>query len=594
VASSGEDPRIPWASVDVTLKSLRVGLALLPLALSRPGILTAQSVDSLPVACKGQIITRIEVHTRPPFELSGSKVQQRLARRITQLHATTNPDIIRRFLALEPGEPCTELRRSESERILRAQPFLAEASVRAFAEDSGMVWISVQTVDEISLIVNGGAASKAPYLRGFRIGEANLMGEAMSLSADWRYNPDFPDAYGVRFTDYQLGGRPYQLRLDASRRELGNDWGFDASHPFLTDLQRVSWRTTAASRSGYNRFRRLDGSSLLFPFRREYGDIGGVGRIGRPGRIVLLGASLSYEHTLPGLTPVILMQPGQHFEPRSDPFLTGRFQPHRVTRLNALFGLRDVSFMQVTGFESLDGYQDMRKGVEIATLIGNGIEILGGQENDMFVSGDLYTGFGTPRAFGGLEVRAEGRRPEGGHEWDGLLASGRAAVYLKPAEHNTILADVEWSAGWRERVPFQLTFSDRDGGPLGYRTSALAGARRMVTRIEDRIYVGQLKQFATIGVAPFVNTGELWAGDAPFGTTTGVKFSTGISLLASVPPKSQRLFRLDVAFPINPEFGAKWQVRLTSQNFTRMFWKEPNDVARNREHAVPTSIFNWP
>ena len=566
----------------------------MPLALARPAILTAQSVEPLPVACKGQIISRIEVHTRPPFDLSGSKVQQRLARRLTDLHATTNPDIIGRFLALAPGEPCTELRRSESERILRAQPFLASALVLAYPDENGMVSISVETVDEISLIVTGSGSSRSPYVRGFRFGEENLMGEAMSLSADWRYNPDFPDVFGVRFADYQLAGHPYQLHLDASRRELGNDWGFDASHPFFTDLQRVSWRMTAASRTGYTRFRRLDGTSLLLPFGREYGDIGGVGRIGRPGRILLVGASISYEHELPGLTPVIVMQSPNHFEPMPDPELSGRFQTHRVTRINALFGLRDVSFMQVTGFESLDGYQDMRKGVEIATLIGNGVEILGGTENDFFVSGDVYGGFGTPRAFGGIEVRAEGRRPEGRTEWDGLLASGRAAIYLKPSDRNTILADAEWSAGWRERVPFQLTFADRDGGPLGYRSSYLAGGRRIVTRLEDRIFLGRLKQFTSVGLAPFINTGELWVGDAPFGSTTGVKFSTGISLLASVPPKSQRLWRLDLAFPIHPGFGAKWQLRITSQNFTRMFWKEPNDIARNRERAVPTNIFNWP
>lgn len=581
-------------SVDVTLRSLRVGLLVLSLALARPAILTAQSLGVLPVACKGQIISRIEVHTRPPFEIAGSKVQQRLARRVTQLHATTNPEIIRHFLALEPGEPCTELRRSESERILRAQPYLAGASVVAFPDENGTVSISVQTVDEVSLILGGGGSSRSPYLRGFRLGEANLMGEAMSLSGDWRYNADFPDAFTMRFTDYQLAGRPYQLHLDVARRERGPDWGVEASHPFLTDLQRVSWRTTAGSRDGYIRFRRLDGTSLFLPFGREYGDIGGVGRIGRPGRIALIGASLSYERELPGPTPLAMMELTKHFEPAPGTPLAGRYESHRTTRINALFGVRDVSFMQVSGFESLDGFQDMRTGVEVATLIGNGIEALGGTEHDVFVSSDVYAGFGTPKAFGGIEVRAEGRKPEGGAEWDGLLASSRAAVYLKPAERNTILADVEWSAGWRQRIPFQLSFAEKDGGPFGYRGSALAGGRRLVTRLEDRIYLGRLSQYASIGFAPFMNTGELWAGDAPFGSTTGMKFSTGISLLASIPQKSQRLWRLDLAFPIQPEYGAKWQLRLTSYNFTRMFWKEPNDVARNRERAIPTSIFNWP
>jgi hypothetical protein len=91
-----------------------------------------------------------------------------------------------------------------------------------------------------------------------------------------------------------------------------------------------------------------------------------------------------------------------------------------------------------------------------------------------------------------------------------------------------------------------------------------------------------------------VNTGELWEGDAPFGSSTGVKYSAGFSVLASVPPKSQSLWRLDIVFPINPSHGAKWSARITTHNFTRMFWKEPPDVARNRERAIPTSIFNWP
>jgi hypothetical protein len=593
MTSSAGESDILSVSVDDTLRFLGIGLPALALALMRPATLSAQSLEEEAVPCKGQIISRIEVHTRPPFEIWGSKLQQRLARQVTQFHATTNPEIIQRFLALKPGEACTELRRSESERILRAQPYLADASVVAFPDENGMVSISVLTVDEISLILGGGGSSRSPYLRGFRLGEANLMGEAMSLIGDWRYNSDFPDAVTVRFADYQLFGRPYLLRVDAARRERGGDWGVEASHPFLTDLQRVSWRTTAASRDGYTRFRLLDGTSLFLPLSRSYGDAGGVVRVGRPGRVALIGASLSYEREMPGITAV-LVDTTRHLQPAPATPLSNRYASHRIARMNALFGVRDVSFLQVSGFESLDGFQDVRKGLEIATLIGRGVGALGAGEQDTFLSADLYTGFGTGEAFGAVEILAEGRKAQKVAVWDGLLASGRAATYLKPAPRHTIVADVEFSGGWRQRIPFQLALADKDGGPLGYRRSALAGGRRVVTRVVDRIFLGRLKQFASVGVAPFVNTGQLWAGDAPFGSTTGVKTSVGISLLASVPPRSQRLWRLDLAVPINPDYGAKWTIRLVSVNFTRVFWKEPGDVARNRERAVPTSIFNWP
>jgi hypothetical protein len=592
VESSGRESEILCVRVDDTLRTPIVLIAF-AVTLVFPLQLNGQSLEPLPVACKGQTISRIEVHTRPPFEIVGSKVQQRLARQVTSLHATTAPGIIESFLALEPGEPCTELRRTESQRILRAQPYLADASVLAFPDEHGTVSISVVTVDEVSLLLGGGGSSQPPYARGFRIGEANLMGQAISLSADWRYNADFPDAFVVRLADYQVLGKPYQLHADFGRRERGEDWGAELSHPFLTDLQRVSWRTTAGSRDGYARFRRTDEPSLFLPFARAYGDLGGVVRIGPPGRLALVGASGSWEREMPGGMPFVLL-PTRVFERIEGTPLSGRYTSHRTTRINALFGLRNIRFMQVSGFESLDGFQDVRNGFEIGTLVGRGIEAFGGGGHDMFVSSDLYAGYGTPSAFGGFEVLAEGKMPEDQDEWDGILASSRAVVYLKPKPRHTVVADAEWSAGWRQRIPFQLSLADKNGGPLGYGRSTLAGGRRLVTRVEDRIFLGRLKQFASVGVAPFVNTGQLWEGDAPFGTSTGVKYSAGLAVLASVPPKSQSMWRLDIVFPINPSHGAKWSARISTRDFTRMFWKEPADIARNRERAIPTSIFNWP
>ena len=97
-----------------------------------------------------------------------------------------------------------------------------------------------------------------------------------------------------------------------------------------------------------------------------------------------------------------------------------------------------------------------------------------------------------------------------------------------------------------------------------------------------------------IGVAPFVDVGKLWGGDVPFGVTTPLNTSVGLSLLASVPPKSQRMWRFDLMFPLNRDSGAKFKVRLFSRDFTSLWWKEPGDVSRNRERSIPTSVFNWP
>jgi hypothetical protein len=544
------------------------------------------------VTCKGQRVSRIEVYARPPFEVRGSKVQQRLARQLAEVHRTTNPNIIRRFLVLREGEPCTELRRTESERILRAQPYLADASILAFPDEDGGVGIAVYTVDEVSLLAGGGATSKSPYVRAIRLGEENLMGEAVTLVGTWVHSPDFRDTWSVRMIEYQLLGRPYQLSIEAIRNEIGSEWSAQASHPFLTDLQRYSWRTTAGNRDGYRFFRQPNSQTVALPLRRTYADVGAVARVGRPGRIGLIGLSMSYERELPGILPFML-RPGM-LEPDTTREPMQQYESHRNTRLNALLGARFVDYLQVTGFESLDGIQDVRRGLELSTLFGRGIGVGAAREQDRFVSGDLYVGFGSALAFGAVDVIAEGRRPPGLRGWDGVLASGRAALYVKPIARHTLLGSLEWSAGWRQRFPFQVTLYDKEGGPKGYAKSWAGGGRRVVTRVEDRIYLGRLKQFASVGIAPFVNSGQIWAGDAPFGVDTKNAWSAGLSLMVATPPRSQRIWRLDLAYPFDRSTGAKPMFRFSARNFTRVFWKEPGDVARNRERAVPISIFNWP
>ena len=574
------------------MKSLGLGLLILPAAVAPAAIAHGQSLTGTSVACKGQMISRIDVSARPPFEVKGRGFQRKLARQLTDLHSTTNPDVITRFLALKPGTACSELRRQESERILRAQPYLADATVTAFPDDLGGVYLSVVTVDEISLILGAGGSGANPYVRNLRLGEDNLLGEAISVLGQWRYSENFRDTYTARVIDYQFLGRPWQFLAEGARNELGGSWGVEMSHPFLTDLQRVSWRSTAGSREDYRYFRRPDERPAALMLQRNYADVGGVVRIGPPGKLALVGASVSYEDEIPEDRPIFVRE-GSTI-PDTSTALIDRYDRHSVTRINALAGLRDVKYMRVNGFESLDGSQDVRKGFEIATVLGRGVNIFGGMERDIFASANVYAGAGSPIAFAAIEGTIEGRRNQNSHRWDGVLGSGRFATYLKAAPRHTVLTSFEWSGGWKQRIPFQLTLADREGGPRGYRDSWLSGGRRAVLRIEDRIFVGYAKQFASVGVAPFVDMAKLWRGDVPFGVNSDVNAALGLSILASVPRRSQRMWRLDIAFPLDRSSGAQLKVSLVNRDFTRTFWREPNDVRRNRERSIPTSVFNWP
>ncbi|CAA9321694.1 MAG: hypothetical protein AVDCRST_MAG11-2039, partial [uncultured Gemmatimonadaceae bacterium] len=267
-------------------------------------------VDSVRSArfCRGQRITRIDiVPAAPTFP--------RLFRRVPVLrdvdalpHRTTRPEIVQNFLAVREGEPCTELRRSESERILRAQPFIASARVFAFPDTGGGVRLLVETRDELSNVVGLALEGARPTV--VRFGDGNLGGLGVHASALWREGFAYRDGYGARVVANQVMNRPYQLGAEYLRRPIGERQTVELSHPFLTDLQRVAWRATAGTidqRFGFTRDG-VDPSSVITS--RQYWDAGGVVRLGAPGRLSLFGASVSRETAFNDSLPSIYTRVG--------------------------------------------------------------------------------------------------------------------------------------------------------------------------------------------------------------------------------------------------------------------------------------------
>ncbi|GAC1647765.1 MAG: hypothetical protein NVS4B3_02340 [Gemmatimonadaceae bacterium] len=545
------------------------------------------------VVCHGQSISDVIVRADAPSVAGLARYPY--AGRVARLaHTVTRQAVIRRFVLLEEGDRCSELRRAESERILRAQPYLADARVVPFDDGRGGVIIEIYTVDEISLLLDAGITSQSPNVSRLGLGSRNLAGEAIEAQLQWRAGDGFRDRYTARLVDYQLFHRPYTLFAEGDRAELGGRWAAAASHPFYTDLQRVAWRVATGVDHGYFAFSRPLIDSSAVGITRRYIDAGGIVRIGEPGRLSLFGTSVTRIHFDPEQAGVLIGR-GRLY-PDTSRILLGRYRPHQSTRLNALWGVRNIVFMPVEGFDALAGAQDVRTGFQLGTILGRSNAILGSGDNDIFLLGEVYGGIGSPTSFAAFQVQGEGRQNYRTNEWDDVIASGRVAAYLRPTRRNSAILAAEFGGGWQQRGPFQLGLGDERGGVRGFSASRAAGGQRGVVRIEDRVYLGRLRALADVGVGAFVDGGKVWAGDVAFGATTPASIGAGISLLAAVPPRSRKLWRLDIALPLaggDPDARGV-TIRVSSTDATRVFWREPDDVATGRERAAPTSIFNWP
>ncbi len=542
------------------------------------------------IPCDGKTVTSIVITADDPSFLAVPAPLRQLARAVGLAHTTSTAKTIASFLLLEIGRPCTERQRAESERILRLQPFLATATLRTVADTAGGVRVEVATTDEIPTVFD-------PRVRGrglseLRVGNSNVSGQGLYLATSMERGFGYRDGFGVYAVAHQVIGQPYMLAATIKRSPLGGELAFALGHAFLTDLQRAAWHVGIGNVDRYETFVVPEGDALSLDVRRKFADIGGVRRLGVGRHIAFLGALLTHEDVVSGNGFVVISDSG--LVPKGRVTLTDSGVSYRNSRVNGVAGVRALSFMPVQGFDALSAVQDVATGVQFGALAGGTIPGSGTTDDDFFVSTDLYAGVGSATSFSAVRIETEARNDRRTDAWNSFVGSGRLAWYLKPAAAHVMIASAEFAGAWRERVPFQLALGDQQGGVRGYVASRDAGAVRGVARVEERwSFGGGLTKRDALGLATFVDAGRVWAGGAPFGVNSRTKVGIGIGLLAAIPPQSQRLWRLDVALPVTPDPNARWEVRLTGV-WTRAFWREPDDVARSRAGAAPSTIFTWP
>jgi hypothetical protein len=516
------------------------------------------------------------------------RVWRQIARSLGLHHSTTREAVVRRFVTLEVGRPCTEFRRAESERLLRAQPYLASAHVRTVADAGGGVRVEVETVDEVPAVFD--ARLRHGQLAAFTAGNENIFGLGVHTEARLERGFAYRHGFGGMLTHYHFLSRPYTLRLDGQRDPIGGHWAVGLGHPYLTDLQRIAWHTGFQSSHKFSALTRGGDDFVALGVRREMWDVGGVIRLGPPGQLWLLGGVVTGERTTPAASPVRITRDSM-FD-TAVPASRLPYAARRSTRLNVVTGLRALSFVPAQGLDALTATQDIARGVQVGLIAGHGLPSLG--DDDLFVAGNVFAGLGRAASYFGVQVDGEARYDNVTKQWDGVVGSGRAAWYLKPAAPWTTIASVEAAGGWRVRVPFHLRLDDRQGGIRADVDNSYLGTSRIVGRLEQRWIGGSISGRGDLGLAGFVEVGRLWKGDAPFGSDIPQQTAVGISLLGALPAGAQRLARIDVAVPISGPANRIVEFRFSIADWTRAFWREPSEVARVRAGAVLTDIFSWP
>ena len=504
-------------------------------------------------------------------------------------HATTTPGVVAAFLSLAPGKACTERRRAESERVLRAQPFLSDAAVRVSRDTGGTVAVVVSTTDEVPVLVTARFRGIAP--ESFSLGNENLGGQALRVVARVERGRSYQTALGLGVEQDVLFGHPFRLVLNADRFQIGEREAVEVEHPFFTDLQRVSWHAGYFSGTDVHGFERPNRDPLALRIDDRAWDVSSLVRIFGTQTVGLLGGAVTGRRVDPGASGILVTDSGLRAD--SGTALRGRYSPFRAVRVGILGGVRRVSFTPVSGFEALVGSQDVMSGTAVGVFAARAVPRYG--EEDYLLSSALYAGKATSRFLVGTLTLVEGARAVSGGAWSGVIGSNHSTLFWGRAPGAVLVLMNEFSGGYQSRLPLQVSFADRDGGLIGYHYSGLAGARRNVAHGEVRWSGESMVRRADVGLAAFSEVGTLWAGDAPYGVNA-TRASVGFSVLAAYPSRAKRLYRADVAFPLTRSGAGsgRIEVRFSSLDRTQSFATEPRDVSVARTGTEPSRLFAWP
>lgn len=550
-----------------------------------------------PDGCPGGTIRAVAVERQsiyyPDEDDSDGRFRRLVHTVANRLHHRTREGFVRGELLFGPGDCLDPFLVSESARILRSYPFIAEADARIEGDS-----VVVETQDEWTFKLN-----VLPKVRGgfgfarAEVAEESFWGTGTRLAFFWREQDEQQDVGGEVRTRRLVGTRA-DARISVGRTRTGRFFEESLTYPFVGEVGRFAFRESFSRRESLFPYGAPEGApfthaSLPMATRRASATL--AARLGEPGDLTVLGAGVSWrEVSFADFPAGVEVVPDLDFGVRepADSATIAAMRPQVVPRdaVRALFlaGKRKIRFVARRGLDAVRGRQDVRTGAQLllaaGTTLGKPFRRDGGPAGEAWDGADapadrpgtsvapsapgrafrevagrlsLFAGAAGPTWVLNAEFAAEAARLVGKDAPSGyrdVLGEFEAHLYWQPTggPGHTLVANLSGAGGWNRSLPFQLTLGSPGGGMRGIEQEAFPGGRRLVLNLEDRIALdGPFRDVFDLGLTLFLDAGAGWQGDVPFGADSGLRAAAGAGIRMGFPPGSRNAYGLDVAVPLH-------------------------------------------
>jgi outer membrane protein assembly factor BamA len=457
------------------------------------------------------------------------------------VHIQTRDDFLRKQLLFQEGDPLDPAKLAETERNLRALPFIKSASVTASPPEDGVVTVHVLTQDTWSLQFGGSYGSSGGVTTyGAQIQENNFLGEGDVLGLSYDKGTvrttrivQFQDPY--LFRPFWTGQLLYGDNSDGQQAMVG------LARPFFS--YTAPWSTAL----------------LLEKLRQQdYDYLNGyqVSTYSQLHREQLY----SYGHALEATTAHALRLTGG-YNVLDDDFTTITGQPAPVVPENRQFhyiflGLQTIgnNFLTLNYVNRDSRYEDFNLASGASFKVAVSPILLGAPHNSEFLSADFSGGFSFgPHSFLQADLSGETRFNGGPENSIVSLFLGYANVVTDARYPRTFVARIQFDHGWDLDKDLQFA-ADGITGMRGYHLHAMTGNKRLILNLEERFSSGkEILQLITPGAAVFVDTGTALPEFEQL-QFSRMRVDAGVGLrFAIARAASAATLRLDFAYAFVPD-----------------------------------------
>jgi len=524
----------PAVVADAPADSGKLAVTATPAAMLTPAALEMSRAE----------IGEILINNDNVFDLEDPDEDKALYRFANRIHMTTRSDVIAEQLLFQPGDRFSSQSLAESERLLRENRYLQDATIRPVRLEDGTVDIEVETSDswtlvpKLSLSRSGGTNSGT-----IGVQEMNLLGTGIGVELEYKSDVDRDSAL-VAFTDRNLFGSRYSLNALLANNS-------DGSTQFL-ELEKPFYSLDSRNAKGFSYYKD-DEIEFYYNLGEKLGDY----RHQASEQEFLLGWSKGlHDGWTRRYTTGVAFDVDRFSAVANDEYPAVPI-PEDRTLYYPFFGIEVLEdrYEKVTNSDQMNRTEDRFLGTRLSARLGVATETLGSDRNALIYNATAQKGFGSFESKTLLlSASLDGRLADSGSQNVTLDMSAR--YYWRQSEHRLLYLMLTGTLGDNLDLDQYLLIGG-DSGLRGYPLRYQTGNKRALFSIEQRFFTDWYPfHLFNIGAAVFADVGRAW-GEAPLTTSDNPWLSdVGFGLrIGNTRSGLGRMAHIDLAFPLNSANG---------------------------------------